>query len=275
MTEFRARLDVPEGAFVQPMRVRSYEVDRRGQLSVGTILRHIESAATEHSASVGFDFAWYERAGAAWVVRDMRLRVSALPGIGEELLVGTWVGDFRYVQANREYAIWRARDARLVARAIGRWAYVDRVRAQPMRIPPAFSASFTIPESRFAPRDLPEPPAGGTLPPGAVRNHLRLVAREYEMDAQGHINNCVYADWLAEGLRLAALQLDIPNPGFWRSRDLRIEYVRPVLADDLLMIQTTILAGGRRALLAWQEITRVEDGTPIVRARVRYLLARG
>jgi acyl-CoA thioester hydrolase len=260
---------VPEGAFILPVRVRSYEVDRRGQLAAGTVVRYLEAIATEHSAALGFDFRWYERQGAAWVVRDMHLRLGVPPGIGDELLVATWVSDYRRVQAQREYAVWCAGSARPVARASARWAYVDRVRGQPQRLFDAFTTSFPLLGSRFAAPALPPPPAEAT--PELRRHELALTAREFEMDSQGHINNCVYLDWLLEGLGSGASHGLGREGEVWRPRDLQIEYIRPVQAGDTLTVATTMAAQARRELWAWQEIVRAEDGAMCVRARSRYL----
>ncbi len=126
----------PSYAFVLPLAVRSYEVTSTGQVSAATIFRYLEHVATLASADRGFDSRWYVDHGAAWVVREMRVRFGRLPGIGDELRLATWVSEFRRVQAQREYAVWLAGSGRLVARASARWAYVDRERGLPLRIPP-------------------------------------------------------------------------------------------------------------------------------------------
>jgi acyl-CoA thioesterase FadM len=249
------------------MRVRSYEVDRHGRLAASTVLRYLEAIATEHSASLGFDFSWYERQGTAWVVRDMYLRLGALPSIGEDLLVATWVSDYRRVQAARDYAIWCPRSSRPVARASARWAYVDRVRGQPQRLFDGFPTIFPQLGSRLISPTL-QPPA--EVAPTRERHTLALTAREYEMDSQGHVNNCVYLDWLAEG-NCGARGIASRT---WRPRDVRIEYIRQLQAGDALSVLTTVERRSARGLSTWQEVLRDTDGAPCVRARSRYLVSR-
>lgn len=272
MNGLRSRRDVPEGAFIQPVTVRSYEVNRHGQLGAGTVLRYLEAIATEHSAALGFDFRWYEQQGSAWVVRDMHLRLGALPGIGEELLVATWVSDYRHVQAGREYAIWCAGTAHPMARASARWAYVDRVRGQPRRLFDEFTTNFPLLGNKLVPPKLPALPSGVA---GLERRHtLNLTAREYEMDSQGHINNCVYLDWLVEGIAAIASDGLAPGGGMWRPRDLHIEYMRPAQAGEALRVETVAEPHTRRGLWIWQEVVRQEDGALCVRARSRHLAVR-
>lgn len=269
MQGFRRRTDVPDGAFIQPVRVRSYEVGRHGQLTAGTVLRYLEATATEHSAYVGYDIAWYAQQGTAWVVRDMQLRLGASPAVGEELLSATWVSDYRRVQAQREYAVWCAGSMRPVARATARWAYVDTARGLPHRIYEGFGATYPLLRHRFAAPVLPPPPGDGAL--RAACHRLALTAREYEMDVQGHINNCVYVDWLTEAVRAAVPAAAGREGGWWRPRDLSIEYLRPTQAGDALTVVTRTAAHTARGLWAWQEVVRAEDGATCVRARAHYV----
>lgn len=269
----RAMKHAPEGAFVQTARVRSYEVGRGGAIGIGTILRYFEALATEASAALGFDFRWYERHDSAWVVREMDVLVGALPGIGDELTLATWVADFRRVQAQREYAIWRRDDGRLVARASARWGYVDRVRGQPTRIQDELASGIPVVGHRMPARSLLPPPAEGGPP--AIQGELLLVAREYETDSQQHINNCVYGDWLAEGLHWALQQMPAKAlPLLARPRYYQIEYVRPALSGDEMRVTTAASLRGRRGLFARQEIAGASDGGVFVRARSEHLWAR-
>src|SRR5258708_18308711 len=128
-------LDVPAGAFHMNLRARSYEVQRDGRIRPGTLLRYLEHLATEASASLGFDAAWYVREGSAWVVRNMNVLLSRLPTVGTALGLATWVADFGRVQALRGYAVWEAGTGRPIARAQARWAYVDRLPGQPVPLP--------------------------------------------------------------------------------------------------------------------------------------------
>jgi acyl-CoA thioesterase FadM len=259
----------PSGAFVQSTRVRSYEVGRAGCIGLGTILRYFEGLATEASAARGFDFRWYEDHNAAWVVREMNLLVGALPGIGEELTLATWVSDFRRVQAQRDYAMWRRDDARLVARASARWAYVDRARGQPQRIHDEILSTFEVLGWRMPLRPL-HLPAEARAP--VVQGELALTAREYETDSQQHVNNCVYGDWLGEGLYLALHAAPaMQGSQQVRPRFYQIEYVRPALPGEGMRVATRVFPRSGRGLIAQQEIVTASDGGVSVRAYSEHL----
>lgn len=272
MNDHKGMSYAPAGAFVESSSARSYEVNRTGHIGVGVVLRYLESLATEASASLGFDFRWYEEHGAAWVVREMNLLLGVLPGIGDELRLATWVSDFKRVQAQREYAIWRPQSDRLVALASARWAYIDRVRGQPQRLHDEMLGAFSALGNSMRPRALPMVDEQSDL---LARGELLLTARDYEADSQQHINNCVYADWLSEGLDLALGPAREGIKLVTRPRFYRIEYVRSALPGDDIRVTTLVSHRGARALTVHQEIASAVDGSVYVRARSTHLRTAG
>lgn len=269
----RDNLFAPEGAFTRDTRVRSFEVGRGGTIGIGTILRFLEGIATEASASLGFDFSWYERQGSAWVVREMEVLVGALPGIGVDLDLATWVVECRRVQAQRDYAIRQRDGGRLVARASARWGYIDRVMVRPRALQPELAAAIPVLGHGMRPRRAALPGEGE---PPAAQSAWELVAREYETDTQQHTNNCVYGDWLSEGLHRALLAwADGSAPRLVRPRGYRIEYVRPARAGAELRVATQVWARGRRGLVVRQEIEDARDATLYLRAHSEHLIVVG
>lgn len=267
-----AAIFAPEGAFTRDTDVRSFEVGRDGTLSIGTVLRLLEGIATEASAFLGFDFSWYERHGSAWVVREMDVLLGARAGIGDALELATWVVGSRRVQAQRDYAIRRRDSGRLVARASARWGYIDRSSGRPMPLQPDLAAAIPARGHGMRPRLAYTP---GTAMSPTARGAWSLVAREYETDTQQHTNNCVYGDWLSEGLHRALQSWPGgPDPRMMRPRFYRIEYARPTRAGTALRVTTEVWPRGRRGLHARQEITGEDDGTLYLRARSDLLLVQ-
>jgi acyl-CoA thioesterase FadM len=263
-------LAAPPDAYVEPLRVRSYEVGDTGATGLGTLLRYLELVATDHSASLGFDNRWYERNGTAWFVRAMDIWLGAQPEMNADLWLATWVADFRRVQARREYAITRAEGGALVARASARWGYVERGTGHPRRLEDELSAAFALHPERALPSralHLPAPPA--------ARATMTLTARTYEADTQGHINNAVYADWLVEGVRrlarehpaVSALRAVLP-------RRYLIDYVRPVRVGDVVTVATSATLLGSRRMAVAQAVTSAADGAICLSASATYLRTR-
>lgn len=257
---------VPEHAFTASLVVRSYEAGRQGTVSPGTLLRYLEYLATDASAALGFDHAWYETHGSAWVVREMALEMGRLPRMDDELRMTTWLSSFRRVQANREYAIWYPGSGRLAARAVGRWAYIDRRNGTLQRVHEELVNRLTV---------SPEAMSSGTIPlPGenAAIHDLLITAREYEADSQQHINNCVYLDWLHEALLHAAARVGLTPERIVTPRRYHLEYLHQMFPGDAVRISTQVERFGSSGLRAWQQIASTSSGEVALTARSEHLL---
>jgi len=259
---------VPTEAFGMALRVRSYEVGRDGRIGLGAVLRYLEYLATEASTARGFDWRWYEGHGSAWVVRDMRLRLGTLPGIGARLELATWLSSWGRVQAYREYALWKPESGHLLARGQARWAYVDRVRGTPLRIHGELMARFGVPG--YPMRAVTLPVAFAAATEDTVTRALDMTARTYEADINQHINNTVYADWLSEGLSTTLTPGSRTQP-----RAAHITYARPALPGEAIRVETRYAPHGSRGLLVNQRISGTASGAEHVRATALYLATNG
>jgi acyl-ACP thioesterase len=264
----RGDLRIPPQAFSDALSVRSYEAGRDGAIRPGIVLRYLEHLATQASAALGFDNRWYRDHNAAWVVREMSLLIGALPGIDDELRLFTWVSDFRRVQATRDYLIIRADTGRLVARASARWAYIDRTRLTPARIPTDIT-------TRMGPwgHAMRVRQTGPLLPDAPLAAEMRVTARAYEADTQQHINNCVYLDWFEEAAQHAAdtgALADVPLR--LRPRFYHLEYIRPTQPGAALTITTTAPLRARSHGLGFWQVITAADGL-VARAWTESLLA--
>lgn len=264
----KARLDrIPDGAYREQLRVRSYEVGRDGATHPSTLLRYLENLATYASAFAGFEPEWYVREGSAWVVRNMDIFIGELPRFGNHLGMATWVAEFRRVQAIRQYAIWNQQTGALIARAEARWAYIDRVRAVPLRLPDLMTAGFSTCGHHMAKRPITEMP----LTADSISTTFDHVAHEYEVDSQQHINNCAYVDWLSEATHQALTQSSVENPATYRPRYYALEYVRPTLVNERVHITTRIPRDATRNLRIEHEILHEATGAVCLRGTAIYL----
>jgi acyl-CoA thioesterase FadM len=260
---------IPSTAYTATFAVRSYETTSAGVIAPATLLRYLEHIATLDSAARGFSHVWYETHNSAWVVRDMRLQLWDPPTLGDEVHLATWLSSYRRVQATREYCIWQEPEKRLIARAQGRWAYVDRERGLPTRIPDdlieRFGATgYTMPQ---------RPTISAQEAKSASESEMTLVARSYEADTQQHINNTIYMDWLGEALTHALTgaydELGIDDIA---ARYYHIQYVRPARPGDRIGISTRINRTGSHRLTATQTISDDATGQISVECHSEHLL---
>jgi acyl-CoA thioesterase FadM len=186
----------------------------------------------------------------------MNVLLATFPAIGDDLRLATWISDVKRVQAQREYAIWLPHTDRQVARASARWAYIDRARGLPLRLHDELLGEFSVLGNTMPPRAMPMIDEQDEV---VARGELLLTARDYEADSQQHINNCVYADWLSEGLHLALAPAR--DAGAQPGDDIRV---------------TTLVSRHRsRALTVHQEIASARGDVLYVRARSTHLKTAG
>src|SRR5438105_2789688 len=96
---------VVSGVYTARVNVRHHELDAFGRVHPGVYLRYLAHTAVEASTAAGFDAAWYEAAGAVWLVRRSTFTVLRPATAGEELEIRTWVEDFRRVRSHRRYEV--------------------------------------------------------------------------------------------------------------------------------------------------------------------------
>ncbi|HEY1387453.1 MAG TPA: acyl-ACP thioesterase domain-containing protein [Ktedonobacterales bacterium] len=257
----------PPDAYIEPLTIRSYEVTRDGYPQPGAILRYLEYLATRASGFHGYTNTWYEERGSAWLVREMSLLLGWLPPMDCEIVMATWVAEFRRVQAFREYALWHPASGRMIARARARWAYVQRHTGQPLRVPDSMVSLFSSAQSATRLPIFRASPSEQVI----WHDEQTIVAREYEADVHQHINNCVYGDWLYEGFH-ATLRAADQSAAVMRPRYLTLEYLRQVRPGDQVRILTSIHPDGSRRLRAGQTLLDAATGEVILRGQTRYLV---
>jgi acyl-CoA thioesterase FadM len=262
---------LPASAYTTTLTVRSYETTPAGMVAPATLLRYLEHIATLDSAARGFSNDWYETHGSAWVVRDMRLLLWDAPALADEVHLATWLSGYRRVQATREYCMWRGPEQHLVARAQGRWAYVDRARGLPVRIPDDLIGRFGT-----AGHAMPQRPTNPTRSAQEDRrSEMTLIARSYEADTQQHINNTIYLDWISEALTLALPGTDsVTDMSAVTPRYYHIQYTHPARPGDHMVISTQVDRAGSRRLTAAQTIHDNTTGQISVECHSQHLLVR-
>lgn len=255
--------------YTTPVAIRHHELDCFGRLHPGVYLRYLTQAAVDASTALGFDAAWYARAGGLWIVRRSTLTVHR-PVTGDDLLtVRTWVEDFRRVRSERRYEV-RDDAGRLCADACTDWVYVDAATGRPRRVPPELESAFGARGDGAASRSARETPP----PPAAPARSVHRV-RLFDLDGLAHVNNAVYLDLLAQAvfdtLAGAGWSFDrlLASGGVPVCVGTDIEYLESARYGDDLDIRTwfTPAAG---ALDAHQTIARGGDGPLLVRATTRW-----
>jgi acyl-CoA thioester hydrolase len=257
----------------EPFRARYYECDGHGHLTHLAYLRWMQEAAFAASTAVGYDFAHYTDLGHVWLVRETDLEYLSPMRYADEIVIRTWVADFRRSHSRRRYDFIRANTGELAARAATDWVYIDTQTLRPATVPGAMQLAF-CPEGNApvntAHERFPAPPA----PPANVFT-LRLRVDWRAIDTMGHVNNAMYLAYLEEAdLRLGeacgwpmarrlAAGLEVA------ARQHRIEYRIPAQLDDDLEVATWFSTVRPASALQHYAIYRAADQALLARAQTR------
>jgi acyl-CoA thioester hydrolase len=137
---FQYQLTVPEEA-----------IDGQGHVNNLEYVRWMQEAAVAHSTAQGWSAQRYTETGGGWVVRSHRIEYRQPAFAGDQVVVFTWVADFRKIRSLRKYKIVRPLDETVLAIAETDWAFIGTEHRVPRRIPPELSSAFVIVPEEDAP----------------------------------------------------------------------------------------------------------------------------
>ncbi len=185
-------------------RAAKAEVDRLGEWRLSALLHIMEAAAQEHCVRLGIDRdTLYREKGLVWMLSRILVQRFRSPIEGEDLTTRTICANPGNVTFPRWFQVEDAQ-GNMVCSASSLWVLVDLTSR---RIVLPKRAGVSCPDADFPNLDpLPEKLRIPQGPPAFTSTH---AVSDDEIDANGHVNNKVYADWLVmpEG-NIKAIQLD-------------------------------------------------------------------
>lgn len=233
--------------------VRAVELDVRSRMGVRPLCDLLQEAASEHAALLGAGVGDLAAQGIAWVLVGWRLEVSRFPAWREEVLVETWPCARTERTADRDYLLFSA-SGELLARAASAWMMIDLARRRPVRLPSALR-DVALAER---PRALD---GGCSRPawPGGEAAAVEVAARRADLDANDHVRNTAYLDWLAEGIPagLAAR---------WVPRTLAVSFRAEARAGARVVVET-VEEPGDGSVVLHQRVVEPTTGREFVLAR--------
>lgn len=126
-------------------------IDGQGHVNNLEYVRWMQEAAIAHSDAQGWSAERYQQIGAGWVVRSHKIEYLQAAFAGDQVVVRTWVSDFRKIRSLRKYKIIRVSDQAVLAIAETDWAFIGYERRAPRRIPPEVAEAFVIVPSKEEP----------------------------------------------------------------------------------------------------------------------------
>ena len=124
--------------------VTEAEIDEQGHVNNVEYIRWMQAAAIAHSAAQGWPAQRYQEIGAGWVARSHQIEYLQAAFAGDEVVVYTWVSNFRKIRSLRKYKIVRRQDGTVLAVAETDWAFIGLAPRGPRRLPTELIESFVL-----------------------------------------------------------------------------------------------------------------------------------
>ena len=128
----------------KPVQVDEGLIDIHRHVNNQEYLRWMQEIAIEHSTLQGWPMARYLQTGASWYVRSHFIEYLQPCQAGEEIVIHTWVANFKKIRSLRKYRFVRVSDGAVLANAQTDWVFLDFRKGRPMAIPPEVLAAYVV-----------------------------------------------------------------------------------------------------------------------------------
>jgi acyl-CoA thioester hydrolase len=123
------------------VRVQPADIDGQNHVNNAVYLRWIQDVAVAHWKALASQEA-QEKIG--WVVLRHEIDYKSPAGLGDEIVLRTWVGEASRLKFERFTEICRHSDQRLFAKARTLWVPIDWHTGKPTRVSPEVRARFSV-----------------------------------------------------------------------------------------------------------------------------------
>ena len=210
---------------VELYKVRSYQMDTKGRLSLTGIAGYLQESAGNHAAVNGFGYQQMLNSGLLWVLTRMKIHVHRFPIWGDELELRTWVISREKFFSRRDFEI-KSKNGELLISAISGWMLIDFKKKRP-QIVDSFPMNIKMfPEKLAIKEELAK--LEGL---GFVNSEKHYQVKFSDLDVVQHVNNTQYQ----------RIILDTFSTGFrneFHVKSFEINYLAEALMDDDLIIFT-------------------------------------
>ncbi|HEX4629427.1 MAG TPA: thioesterase family protein [Chthoniobacterales bacterium] len=126
--------------FEMPIDVQPADIDRQNHVNNTVYVRWIQEIATAHWNATAPVPA---RDEIGWVVLRHEIDYKSPLGLGDQIVLRTWVGKATRVTFERFVEILRQPDRKLMASARTLWVPINPETAKPIRVPPEVRERFS------------------------------------------------------------------------------------------------------------------------------------
>jgi len=179
--------------FVSPYKVTHYDADPFGFAKPSSLMNYMQDASGLHAKQWGVSVFDLFVEGKTWVISRYHLQIFNRPSIGKEITIKTWPSFVQKSFALREFEAL-APGGQFIAKATISVAMIDLKTKKPVAIgdnlPQEYLTARRAIDEEFV-----------TLPKvSCLTKEVQLPVMIRDLDANGHVNHVVYAQWALESV---------------------------------------------------------------------------
>ena len=216
-----------DGTFTTETTIGYSDVDYTLKLKPQRVLELCQDIAVLHSDKAGYTLQFFRDNHSGWGLTEWHIVFNERPFEGEKIDVTTWTNRYKRVQAHRSFK-GVDKNGNEIFKGLSRWFLLDTEKRKPKRFNPDFF-------NAYVPSDLPQAIENEDFKQAPLDLYKEIQTDEHvvtrrDIDANNHTNNVAYIAWALESL---------PSDIYLNStiKDLKAEYKREALLDDLLTMQ--------------------------------------
>lgn len=201
-------------------KVRYSETDLECKLTLPAIINYFQDASTFQSEGYRLGIEYCEEHKKAWFLSSWQIVVERYPDLGEPIDISTWPTGFKGMFGDRNFII-EDKKGNIIAWANSLWIYMDLEKGRPTKPSKETVAVYGEGEpldKEFAPRKIDVP----ALESFTEMEPLKVM--KYQIDTNGHMNNCQYV----------AAAMEVLEDGC-RFGQMRAEYKKSAMCGDIMI----------------------------------------
>ncbi len=223
----------------EKFRIRTYECGIDGRIKIFSLMQYLQEIAALHAEQLGLGFDKLSEMNGYWVLSNIRIEISRLPGRDDEITLRTWPSGYSRTIATREF-VGKDQNGSDLFHAGSEWMVLNK---ETNRLKNLFRLDLSLPKTgvKALPDELNRLEPNGDYRVGAVREPPVRVPRS-SIDLNGHVNNTEYVRWGIDALSRAFKLED-------SIRYVQATYLSEVFEGDELDLLATSKTGGHFSVL--------------------------
>jgi len=178
----------------EKFRIRTYECGVDGRIKIFSLMQYLQEIAALHAEQLGLGFDRLCEMNGYWVLSNIRIEISRLPGREDEITLRTWPSGYSRTIATREF-VGKDQNGAELFRAGSEWMVLNK---ETNRLKNLFKLDLNLPKTGI--KALPDE-LNRLEPNGDYREMDKMCVPRSAIDLNGHVNNTEYVRWGIDALR--------------------------------------------------------------------------